>query len=145
MYTHTQYHIHILVSVVMHTLIHNTCALRTVTEVTAPAALSSVALLKDGFTLIGGGADGERERERGRGGGGGIQYSTAVHCWNVISCLCHSGKLYVYELRSVKTPREVIEAHQSAVTCIAPQHSAKVRKPVNISSQNVSENKVWKS
>lgn len=33
-------------------------SLRTVTEVTAPAALSSVALLKDGFTLIGGGADG---------------------------------------------------------------------------------------
>ena len=52
--------------------------LRTVTEVTAPAALSSVALLRDGFTLIGGGADGvcvrvtereekmERERERER-------------------------------------------------------------------------------
>ena len=32
---------------------------RTVTEITAPAALSSVALLRDGFTLIGGGADGE--------------------------------------------------------------------------------------
>ena len=52
-----------------HTCIHTCMALRTVTEVTAPAALSSVALLKDGFTLIGGGADGEsgeRERERER-------------------------------------------------------------------------------
>ena len=52
----------------MHT--HTMVRIRTVTEVTAPAALSSVALLKDGSTLIGGGADGvcviERERERER-------------------------------------------------------------------------------
>lgn len=39
---------------------------------------------------------------------------------------CYSGKLYVYELRSVKTPKEVVDAHQSAVTCLAPQHSTKV-------------------
>ena len=69
----------------------------------------------------------ERERERIR-----ENKNTPIHWWNVIFCLCHSGKLYVYELRSVKTPREVIEAHQSAITCIAPQHSAKVRKSINI-------------
>ena len=34
---------------------------RTVTEITAPAPLSSVALLTDGSTLVGGGADGKNE------------------------------------------------------------------------------------
>ena len=51
----------------------------------------------------------------------------------------------MYELRSVKTPREVIEAHQSAVTCIAPQHSTKVRKPIDIISlMHASVNKSWR-
>ena len=42
--------------------------LRIVTEVSAPSALSSVTMLKDGSTLLGGGADGEFREEGGRGG-----------------------------------------------------------------------------
>lgn len=37
-----------------------------------------------------------------------------------------SGKLYVYELRNVKVPSQVIEAHRSAVTCISEQLPLKV-------------------
>ena len=52
----------------------------------------------------------------------------------LLLCVCVPlGKLYVYELRSVKTPREVIDAHHSAVTCIVQQHSTKVRVHNNTS------------
>ena len=37
------------------------------------------------------------------------------------------GKLYVYELRFVKTPLHVIEAHRDSITCIAEQWSHKVQ------------------
>eukprot|EP00731_Ephydatia_muelleri_P021344 Em0013g1071a len=72
---------------------------RSVTQISAPAALCSVTVLRDGMTLIGGGTD---------------------------------GKLYVYELRNVKVPSQVIEAHQSAVTCISEQLPLKstASKPV---------------
>ncbi|XP_064383740.1 protein NEDD1-like [Halichondria panicea] len=36
------------------------------------------------------------------------------------------GKLYLYELRSLKTPKSVTEAHQTAVTRIAPQTPLKM-------------------
>lgn len=65
---------------------------RSVTQISAPAGLSSVAVLRDGMTLIGGGID---------------------------------GKLYVYELRNVKVPSQVIEAHQAAVTCVSEQVAVK--------------------
>ena len=42
-----------------------------------------------------------------------------------------TGKLYVYELRAMKTPKHVLEAHCGAVTCIAEQNSVKVRKTIN--------------
>ena len=73
---------------------------RSVTQISAPAALSSVAVLRDGMTLVGGGTD---------------------------------GKLYVYELRNVKVPSQVIEAHRSAVTCISEQLPLKstASKPVS--------------
>ena len=38
------------------------------------------------------------------------------------------GKLYVYELRAMKSPKHVIEAHQGAITCIAEQNSVKVAR-----------------
>ena len=42
-------------------------------------------------------------------------------------CMCPPvGKLYLYELRSLKTPKSVTEAHQTAVTRIAPQTPLKV-------------------
>ncbi len=37
--------------------------------------------------------------------------------------LWSTGKLYVYELRSVKSPKQIIVAHQTAITCIVEHHS----------------------
>jgi WD40 repeat protein len=60
--------------------------------VSTPSPLSSVAILRDGYTVAAGGVD---------------------------------GKLYVYELRAMKSPKHVLEAHQGAITCIAEQNSVK--------------------
>lgn len=63
-----------------------------VTEVSAPSPLSSVTMLKDGSTLLAGGAD---------------------------------GKLYVYELRTVKYPKTTLDGHKTAITCVAQQSYSK--------------------
>lgn len=72
-----------------------------VTEVSAPSALSSVTMLKDGSTLLAGSAD---------------------------------GKLYLYELRSVKYPRTTLTGHQTAVTCVAQQSFSKHSRSSRASS-----------
>ncbi len=51
--------------------------------------------------------------------------SAYVQCVYVSMCP-PVGKLYLYELRSLKTPKSVTEAHQTAVTRIAPQTPLKV-------------------
>ena len=40
--------------------------------------------------------------------------------------LSFQGKLYVYELRAMKSPKHSISAHQGAITCITEQNTAKV-------------------
>ena len=79
--------------------------------VSTPSPLCSVAILRDGYTVAAGGVDG--------------QFNNQTLC--VVHRLSHFvGKLYVYELRAMKSPKHVLEAHQGAVSCVAEQNSVKV-------------------
>ncbi len=98
-----------------HTHTHYTCipthphTHRVVATIAAPVPLSSVSILRDGSTLLAGGTDG---------------VCVCSLCTIIISSSI--GKLYLYELRSLKTPKSVTEAHQTAVTRIAPHTPLKV-------------------
>lgn len=81
--------------------------------VTTPSPLMSVAIMRDGYTVAAGGVDGRKCSRR-----------YILPCYHSISFLL--GKLYVYELRAIKSPKHVLEAHQGAVTCIAEQSHVKV-------------------
>lgn len=78
--------------------------------VTTASPLMSVAIMRDGYTVAAGGVDGRN--------------SAQGACIRAITFSV--GKLYVYELRAIKSPKHVLEAHQEAVTCIAEQSSVKV-------------------
>ena len=81
---------------------------------TTPSPLMSVAIMRDGYTVAAGGVDGRNS----------AQCMCGVPCYHSISFPL--GKLYVYELRAIKSPKHVLEAHQGAVTCIAEQSHIKV-------------------
>lgn len=52
--------------------------------------------------------------------------STSFDQFITLAHILPPGKVYVYELRAMKTPKHVLEAHEGAVTSIAEQNSVKV-------------------
>ena len=87
---------------------------RIITQVSCPIPISSLLLLKDGITMIGGGLD-------------GMHY----YCICALSLLfcpipLRVGNIYVYNMRNCKEPSNIISAHHKPITALAAQNTVKV-------------------